>query len=269
MSMNKAGVPDAWDDDWVKTADVSRHGHFQRRRMPNADMLQKPESAADQLEPVAKLTKSEKRAQHAQLQRQLWDTAENPGRNLWLEAQGAVPLQQAPKPQVTLLSRKPPAIAKKDAADGVAGLALDDGDDSEDEARKKREADFEERQRKAKSEREEKQKRYAEARERIMGSGNASPAANSREGSQGRDNRRSRGNKTSGARRSQPDSPADRSPPRAESKDPGLFDPDDMSRRLASKQELKTSFREDQPLRQPRGPDNTGCGGFGFAGRGG
>ncbi|EME49518.1 hypothetical protein DOTSEDRAFT_58735 [Dothistroma septosporum NZE10] len=247
--MSKAGVPDAWDDDWTNVADV--------------------QSATDKAEPPVRLTKTEKRAQHAQLQRQLWDTAENPGRNLWLEAQGAVPLQQAPKPQVTLLSRKPPTIAKKDAADGVAGLSLDDGDDSEDEVRKKREADFEERQRKAKIEREEKQKRYAEARERIMGSGSASPAANSREGSQGRDSRRTRGNKTNGARRSQPDSPADRSPSRGGSKDPGLFDPDDMSRRLAGKRDANPLPREDQPLRQPRGPDNSGRGGCGFGGRGG
>lgn len=206
-------------------------------------------------------------------QKQLWDSAENPGRNLWLEAQGVVPLKQEFKPQVTLLSRKPPTIAKKGAGDGMGKLSLEDDEDSEDERRTKQEADFEERQRKAKIEREEKQRRYAEARERIMGSSNASPAANSRESSQGRDNsRRGRGNKMNGSRRSQPDTPAESSPVRAVQPGNGdkqLFDPDDMTRRLAPRREATQSAREDQPVRQPRGPDNSGRGGFGFANRGG
>ncbi|KAK4507731.1 hypothetical protein PRZ48_001466 [Zasmidium cellare] len=239
----KASVPDAWDDDWVNVAD-------------------KPEAKTTTQEPAPKLTKAERRAQHVEQQKQLWDSAENPGRNLWLEAQGVAPMKQEFKP--TLLSRKPPTIAKKGA---------EDDEDSEEERRKAQEASFEERQRKAKIEREEKQKRYAEARERIMGSSNASPAANSRESSQGRDNnRRGRGNRMNGSRRSQPDTPAERSPVRAAQPRTGdnqLFDPDDMSRRLAPKRETTQSPREDQPLRQPRGPDNSGRGGFGFANRGG
>lgn len=198
-------------------------------------------------------------------QKKLWESAENPGRNLWLEAQGVVPLKQEYKPPVTLLSRKPaPTIAKRDTTNGMANLTLDDDYDSEEEIRKKREADFEERQRKAKIEREEKQRKYAEARERIMGSP-AAPA--SRESSQGRDNRKTRSRGNGSTRNSQPASPSNQSPARPTSGDPQLFDPNDMGRRLP-RREATSSPLEDQPTRQPRGPDRGGRGGFGFSARG-
>ena len=148
-------------------------------------MRQKPEPKQPDI-PAARLSKAEKRAQHQQLQKELWASAENPGRNLWLEAQGAVPLKQEPKAPMMLLSRKPAA------KNGV------DDDDSEEERRKKNEASFEERKRRAAIEREEKVKKYAEARERIMGSSTpGTPATNSRESSQGRDNRKPRGKQPS------------------------------------------------------------------------
>jgi hypothetical protein len=184
-----------------------------------------------------------------------------------------VPLKQGPKPQVQLLSRKPPApvIARKEAANGVANLKLDDDEDSEEENRKRQQADLEERQRKAKIEREEKARRYAEARERIMGSSTpASPAPPaSRESSHGREsNRRSR-QRTNFKRDSQPTSSADQSPTRMATADGDrqLFDPDDMGRRLPKKEQVPIP-KEDHPSRQPRGPAD-GRGGFGFAARGG
>ncbi|KAK5120971.1 hypothetical protein LTR85_005755 [Meristemomyces frigidus] len=242
----KGAVPDAWDDDWVNAAD-------------------KPEAKTPEAAP--KLTKSERKAQHQELQKQLWDTAENPGRNHWLETQGVVPLKQELKPQVTLLSRKPaPKIAKKsDPAGGIADLSIEDeGDDSEEEARKKRELDFEERQKKAKLDREEKQRKYAEARERIMGSsGPGSPAVASRESSQGRDARKPRP-RVNGSKMSRPTS-ADQSPAPANAPGNLLFDPEDMGRRIPK----PNTPTLDGPTRQPRGPDSSGRGGFGFAGRGG
>ncbi|EME88958.1 uncharacterized protein MYCFIDRAFT_192995 [Pseudocercospora fijiensis CIRAD86] len=241
-------VPDAWEDDWETLAD-------------------KPAEPAKP-EPAPKLTKAERRAQHVEQQKQLWDSADNPDRFHWLETQGVVPLKQEFKQPVTLLARKPPTIAKKNTAEGIAKLNLQDEEDSEEERRKVRESDFEERQRKAKIERAEKERRYAEARERIMGSNSQSPASNSRESSQARDNRRGRGGKTP-SRRSQPHSPAEHSPARQPGADNKLFDPDDMSRRLAPKRELNSTVKEDQPLRQPRGPDQSGRGGFGFGNRGG
>ena len=205
----------------------------------------------------------------------MWDAGENPARNHWLEAQGVVPLKQEFKAPVQLLSRKPaPTIAKKDGANGIANLSLEDEDDSEDERRKKRESGMEERQRQAKIDREEKQRKYAEARERIMGSSTpASPApAASRESSNGRDNRRSK-QRLNGKRESQQNSSADQSPARA----PGstamsnggsqLFDPNDNGRRMPKREGAATP-KEDHPTRQPRGPES-GRGGFGSGARGG
>ena len=181
-----------------------------------------------------------------------------------------VPLKQEFKPKMQVLSRKPaaPVVAKKDAADGVAGLTIDDGEDSEVEERKKQEVEMEERQRKAKIEREEKQRKYAEARERIMGSPKPAPVANtSRESSHAHQTRRSK-TALNGDRNSQPTSSADQSPTRLANGAKQLFDPDDMGRRLP-KRESNASPKEDQPSRQPRGPESVGRGGFGFATRGG
>ena len=147
-------------------------------------------------------------------------------------------------------------------------MSLDDEEDSEEEARKKRESELEERQRKAKLEREEKQRKYAEARERIMGpSKPASPLPASRESSNGRDNRRNKP-KVNGTRASQPTS-TDHSPTRPASGEKGLFDPDDMGRRLPSREAGSSTPKEDQPMRQPRGPESNARGGFGAAMRGG
>lgn len=227
---------------------------------------QKPAPAADiapgVAQSAAKLSKAARKAQHVEQNKQLWDSADNPARNHWLETQGVVPLRQDYQVPVTLLSRKPPVIAKK-------GGGAEDDDDSEDERRKKRESEFEERQRRAKIEREEKQKRYAEARERIMGASKPTLTPSSRESSQGRDgNRRPRG-KLNGNRRSQPQSSAEQSPAPTGTTDQQLFDPEEMTPR--PKRELNNiTPREDQPLRQPRGPpDSSGRGGFGLGRRGG
>lgn len=162
---------------------------------------------------------------------------------------------------MTVLSRKP-VIAKRDQNGSV-----DDGDDSEEEARKKRDADFEERKKKAAIEREEKVRKYAEVRERIMGSSTpASPAPHSREGSQGRDNRKPRGKQHSNMN-SQPTS-AGQSPARQTAGGTQVFDPEDMGRRLAPRREMASTPQEGEPTRQPRGPDGSGRGGFGFGTRG-
>ena len=215
-----------------------------------------PEDAKQTAPP--KLSKAEKRAQHTQLQKQLWDTAENPSRNLWLEAQGAVPLKQEPKVPMTVLSRKP-MLAKRDPG---SGATMDDGEDSEEEARRKKEADYEERKRRAAIEREEKVKKYAEARERIMGtSTSGSPAAGSRESSQGRDHRRPKGKGSRPASGGQ--SPA-RSVPVQNAGGGGqlAFDPEDMGRRLVTRRETPSTPKEGEPMRQPKGPDARA--GFGF-----
>lgn len=178
-----------------------------------------------------------------------------------------------------VLSRKPgPSIAKRATADGVANASLHDDEDSEEESKRKRESEFEERQRRAKLEREEKVRKYAEARERIMGaSGPGSPKSKpeSRDSSQGRgDGRRPRGRGASSLN-GQPTS-AGQSPARPmPSTSNGLvFDPEDMTRRLPRKDvtaspDSVVQPKDGEPLRQPRGPENSGRGGFGFPGRGG
>ncbi|KAF2771799.1 hypothetical protein EJ03DRAFT_349402 [Teratosphaeria nubilosa] len=237
----KGGIPDAWDDDFAEVAD-------------------KPEVKNPPPLPDPKLTKAEKKRQHQEFQKQLWDSAENTSRNHWLEAQGVVPLKQEFKPPLQVLSRKPaPTIAKRgDATTGMNNLSLeDDGDDSEEEARKKQEADMAERQRKAKEEREEKLRVYNEARERIFGT--------PRESSQGRDsNRRGRGGRGGSRRNSRPAS-KDTSPTRSPPVPGQLFDPNDVGRRMPK----PTTPTQDAPTRQPKGPESSGRGGFGFAMRGG
>ncbi len=159
-------------------------------------------------------------------------------------------------------------------------MSVEDDEDSEEESRKKRESELEERTRKAKLEREEKQRKYAEARERIMGSSGststpntAASAVRSRESSNGRDNRRGRGGaKVGGRGASQPSSSADQSPARPTTGGSGLFDPEDMGRRMPRRDGKDTSnvVKEDHPLRQPKGPESSGGrGGFGFGVRGG
>lgn len=191
-----------------------------------------------------------------------------------------MPNRQEIKPAVTLLSRKPPQIAKRTVAGGIGGLSLDDDEDSEEERLKKQALEREERQRRAKIEHEEKQKRYAEARERIMGSSQASLASSSRESSQGRDQRKQRARPNSNynnasnsyngnQRRSQPQTPGDQSPA-IQTMEGQLFDPEETSRRPTPKRESSTPMAaQDKPIRQPRGPEVSGRGGFGFAGRGG
>jgi hypothetical protein len=202
---------------------------------------------------------------------------------LWLESQGAVPLRQEVKPAVTLLSRKPPQIAKRTGQSGIGGLSLEDDENSEEERLKKQASEREERQRRAKIEHEEKQKRYAEARERIMGASSQTSllASSSRESSQGRDPRKQKArpnsnygnnsnNYNGNQRRSQPETPVDQSPARqAQIQEGQLYDPEDTSRRPTPKREISTPNPQDKPVRQPRGPEVSGRGGFGFANRGG
>ncbi|KAF2862726.1 hypothetical protein K470DRAFT_268684 [Piedraia hortae CBS 480.64] len=203
----------AWDDDYTETAD----------------------KANTQRVPAPKLTKAQRRAQHLETQKQLWDSGENPSRNLWLEARGVVPLRQEFKPQVTVLSRRPPTSTKQP----------DESEESDEDSSKKRESELQERQRQARIEREEKAKRYAEARERIMGT-------SSRESSQGRDlSRRGRGGR-GGNRNSRPQS-RDLSPATGV-----LYDPNDSGK--WTKKPATNTIAE--PIRQPRGPDGGARGGF-------
>lgn len=205
------------------------------------------------------------------MNKQLWHAAEQPERSYFLEARGEAPLNSDFKPQVKVLSRKPTAqIAKR-----MGGLNLQDEDDSEEEERKKQEASLAERQRKAAEERKEKERKYAEVRERLFGSGDSSREPSASRTSSGRGDRNSRRGyrgknaRDSTPRDSQPNSSADQSPARSTFQQKQLFDPgyDPKPRNVPSPR--SSGPRDDQPIRMPRGPDNSGRGGFGFAPRGG
>jgi hypothetical protein len=250
-----------------------------------ADRVQKEADGAEKSEPApkAKLSQKERRAQHAEQQRMLWDSAyvctlherpsatdststrENPEPMLFLEARNTVPVpaQSTFKPAVTLLARKPKAPA------GMAGLGLDD-DDSEDERRKKSEAEFEERKARAQKERAEKERRYAEAREKIFGT-----PANSDESRGASPRRAAKGRGGRGGRDSQPRSSNEQSPARpsaarqlfepAYSPKPGsVF----VQKKDASTSRPGTPNNQEKPIREPRGPQAIGRGGRGFAPRG-
>ncbi|KAI9656881.1 MAG: hypothetical protein M1821_003520 [Bathelium mastoideum] len=269
-----AAVPDAWDDDWESLADKQD----KRPSVPSE---------------VVKTSKAERREQHAKENKQLWDFAESSQDFHFLNAKGQPPLKGEFKPAVKVLSRKPQPkiLSKSDPAVGVANLVLDEEDDSEEEARKQQAMTFAERQAKAQREREEKQRKYAEVREKIFGntdvassssaSRTGSPRGGSTGASQGSKSSSRRGRGRGGRERGDSqNSSADQSPSRPASRGKQLFDPTYspkptsiyVQKREATGSENSsrpTTPAEGQPIRAPRGPDNSGRGGFGFANRGG
>ncbi|KAF2131425.1 hypothetical protein P153DRAFT_195285 [Dothidotthia symphoricarpi CBS 119687] len=251
MPPKKTALADAWDDDWESIAD-------------------KEDSKPQTPQPEPKLSKAERKAQHVELNRRLWESAENPEPKLFLQARDNVPVLSSFKPNVTVLARKPQVLSRNNPTSGMAGLNLDDDDDSEEERRKKAEIDFEERKARAQKERAEKERKYAEARERIFGS----PAA--AEGSRSNSpNKATRGKgRGRGGRDSQPRSSNEQSP--APPAGPGrqLFDhsyspkPGSVyiQRREAGTSRPGTPSEQERPIRQPQGPATSG--GRGFASRG-
>ncbi|KAF1956147.1 hypothetical protein CC80DRAFT_70023 [Byssothecium circinans] len=243
----KTAVVDAWDDDWESVAD--RQDENEKKGVPA---------------PPAKLTKAERRAQHAELNRQIWQSAENPEPLLFLEARNTIPVQPTFKPTMTVLARKPPQLLSRNAEE--------DDDDSEEERRKKSEADYEERKARAQRERAEKERRYAEAREKIFGSPQASDesrgASPHKQGRGGKG--RGRGGRDS-QNRSNEQSPA--RPPAAGRQ---LYEPSYSPKpgsAFVHKKESSTSRPStpnglEKPIREPRGPQAGVRGGRGFAPRG-
>ncbi|KAF1816956.1 hypothetical protein P152DRAFT_4718 [Eremomyces bilateralis CBS 781.70] len=275
---NKSAMSSAWDDDWESIADKEEA---------------KPASARD---PVI-LTRAERRAKHQEANRALWESAdaersiEKPA-DLFLAAQEKVPFKSDFKPAVKVLSRKPPAAAPKtDLAAGVGALTvMDDEDDSEEERRKKYVASFQERQERARKEREEKAARYEEVRARLFGtsSSNAEDQESSKSQRHSRNNSGSRNPpRGKGRGRGINDRDSSHSPRPSPGQSPArsataqkkqLFDPSYTAkpgsayaqRRDPSDRGAATPTNDDaqQPIREPRGPDGSGRGGFGFSGRG-
>ncbi|KAH8789313.1 hypothetical protein BGZ57DRAFT_730400, partial [Hyaloscypha finlandica] len=158
----KSAVPDAWDDDWESQAD-------------KADAV----AAAAKADEEVKISKAERLAKHAETNRKLWESAEEPETFHFLTARDNVPLKSEFKPALKVLSRKPaPKVVQRvDPVTGLAKMTLEDEDDEGEQQRDQ--PSPEELRLKAQREREEKQRRYDEARARILGtpSGTSSPGA--------------------------------------------------------------------------------------------
>ncbi|KAK4996630.1 hypothetical protein LTR66_003800 [Elasticomyces elasticus] len=247
----KNAVPNAWDDDWESLADKQT--------------IEAPEPAAGS----QRVTRAERRVRHAEANKQLWESAEAPQQFHFLETREKISLKDEFKPAMKVLSRKP--VSNHDVANGVNKLTLNNEDDSEEEERKRQEASFAERTRKAQLEREEKARKYAEARQRLFGepekpqlSPQPSSAAMSGDARPYRGKRRGRG-----GRDSQSTSPADRSPARPVGQPKQLYDPAYSTKpAVVQRSSRPATPKEGDPVRMPRGPDASGRGGFGFAGRG-
>ncbi|KAI8951001.1 hypothetical protein F4801DRAFT_312791 [Xylaria longipes] len=160
MAGKRTVVPDAWDDDdWEVKAD----------RVTAAD----PEPDAESQAPM---TKAQRLAQHAELNKKLWQSAETPPEPFhFLAARSEPPLATEFKPAVKVLSRKPApkTITKRDPLTGALSQ-LKVEDDDEDDEKNKIQLTPEEIRAKQQREREEKQRRYEEVRAKIFGT---APAA--------------------------------------------------------------------------------------------
>ncbi|KAK8085603.1 hypothetical protein PG997_006874 [Apiospora hydei] len=89
--VKKSSVSDAWEDDWESQADKE---------------AKEPAATA----PPAPLTKKERLAQHAELNRKIWETADTPGNGVplqFLASTPTPPLAQPFKPPMTVLARNP------------------------------------------------------------------------------------------------------------------------------------------------------------------
>ncbi|KAL9036345.1 MAG: hypothetical protein Q9180_004353 [Flavoplaca navasiana] len=251
-------MPDAWDDDWVQKADT-------------------PSVATEPAPKPAKVSKAERRAKQAEFNRQLWEDAGAQNQNFFLNSRTDVPLKSEFRPAMQVLSRKPAKPTSTSAVtSGLGQLSVDDDDDDEEDETKAKVLTAEERQLKAQKEREEKQKKYDVARERILGNGSAKagkPSGNTTPPTREKVNGGSRGpsrNRTALDGRNATSSGSGAGLPR-------LYDPNYTAKPdfafsptgSTPNGSGRSTPIEQQLVRNPRGPDGSGRGGFGFASRGG
>ncbi|MCJ1356529.1 MAG: hypothetical protein MMC33_006524 [Icmadophila ericetorum] len=254
-------VPDAWDDDWVSKAD-------------------QPSTAGDSPQTEVKLSKAERRAKQAELNKKLWEEAEAPKNPYLFAPNDGVPLKSEFKPSVKVLSRKPaPKVAAGlDSSTGLGNLTLEDDDDDDEDNATKNTMTLEERKTKAQKEREEKQKKYEEVRQRLFGSSEASTSGSrsgnttpptSRTPGESRNRGKNKGGRDTSSR---PQSSGDGKArqlydPNYTEKPDSVYIQKKENQSLASASGTATPVDE-SIIRLPKGPDGSGRGGFGFANRG-
>jgi hypothetical protein len=75
----KGAIPDAWDDDWERLADVSSSTYMltrTRTEMANARHAQTTtKTSPEEGSKDVKLSKADRKALHAQANKQLWEAA--------------------------------------------------------------------------------------------------------------------------------------------------------------------------------------------------
>lgn len=160
-----------------------------------------------------------------------------------------------------VLSRKPiKAKVGADPSSGIGQLLIDDDDDDDEEAGKNN-MTLEERQAKAQREREEKRKAYDERRRQLFGQDEEiSSAPTSAVKKSGASRTQSRAKEEIESRPSSSASNTNRQ----------LYDPNESIKPDNLRiQKKEATPNEIQPIREPKGPDASGRGGFGFAPRGG
>ena len=193
-----------------------------------------------------------------------------------MDSRNDVPLKTEFKPAVKVLSRKPAptVVARTDPVSGLEQLTLEDDDDDDEDDAKMKTLTMEERHLKAQKDREEKQRKYKEVREKLFGTSEhtlevSSTGYNSPPVSRGLGDR-SRG-KGRASRESRPSSSTG-------NRSRQLYDPNYTVKPdsiYAQKKEAQSSGSrpstpaEELIIREPKGPDGSGRGGFGFANRGG
>ncbi|OJJ59551.1 hypothetical protein ASPSYDRAFT_149996 [Aspergillus sydowii CBS 593.65] len=258
----KQSMGDAWEDDWESQAD----------KLDAVPTPPQPEKKVS-----SKVTKAQRRAQQMEFNKKLWAEAESPQTFHFYEASSDVPLKEEFKPTVTVLSRNPQIATRQSSsaagatAAGIGRLDLN-ADDSDEE--KPPEPTPEERQAMALKNREEKQRKYEEVRERLFGtpsaptSGASSPRSATPPKAESRGKGRARGNGRDNNNNRARDQSA------ASGKPKQLYDPGSPSSRPNSsygrrdwqqsgeRSQIDQPQSPRQPVRNPRGPDSSGRGGF-------
>lgn len=211
-------MPDAWDDDWIAKADSSTA------------------TAAEPITSSTIVSKAERSAKWAEVNRQIWEEAETPGDNFFLRSRDIVPLKSEFKPAIKVLSRKPEKKATTSA--DIGQLNIEDDDDDYEVDAKKSEMSPLERQEKAQREREEKQKKYEEVRQKLFGDDSPSTSI-------AFTNKRNNESRNQSGNKSRRDT---------SNKIRQLYDPNDNAKPAVLKKETQQNTRDVQPIRSPRAP---------------
>ncbi|KAI1933080.1 hypothetical protein LOZ66_006608 [Ophidiomyces ophidiicola] len=298
-------IPDAWDDDWDQI-DARRPDPSSPPPAPQQEPEKKLSSRAKKAQLRAQHAEFNRQL-WAEAEAEAYVSMRSPlnQRKLtltlscrfaseptqishFLDSRSAIPLRTEYKPAVKVLSRNPQSgvdaatigfqrvtISPRPAINSNNQNEAEDGDDSDSESQNQKPLTAEERHVIAKREREEKQRKYEEARERLFGSSNAGSGASSpgsttppRQQHAGEGRWKGKGRSNANCR----DRGDKREPRNAKGKQ--LFDPNSSPKPASNGKRKETKSQPQSPppqvpIRSPRGPEESGPGGFGFAQRGG